>query len=77
MEMIDMADGRVGFSGPEWRTARACDGGACVQVAASGAAILVADSKTPGGPVLSYTKTEFREFILSAKNGDFDELIAE
>lgn len=70
-----MTDGRVGPSGPAWRTARTCDGGACIQVAASGPMILIADSKTPSGPALSYTMTEFREFILGAKNGDFDDLI--
>jgi hypothetical protein len=70
-----MADGQVGLSGPAWRTARTCDGGACVQVAASGPMVLIADSKTPGGPALSYTVAEFREFIVGAKNGDFDDLI--
>ena len=71
-----MADGQVGLSGPTWRTARTCDGGACVQVAASGPMILIADSKTPGGAALSYTVAEFREFIAGAKNGDFDDLIS-
>ena len=70
-----MTDGRAGLSGPTWRTARTCDGGACIQVAASGPMILIADSKTPGGPALSYTVDEFREFIVGAKNGDFDDLI--
>lgn len=70
-----MTDGRVGLSDPAWRTARTCDAGACVQVAASGPMILIADSKTPGGPALSYTVAEFREFIIGAKNGDFDDLI--
>lgn len=70
-----MTDGRAGLSEPTWRTVRSCDGGACVQVAASGPMILIADSKTPGGPALSYTVDEFREFIIGAKNGDFDDLI--
>lgn len=70
-----MTDGRAGLFEPTWRTARTCDGGACVRVAASGPMILIADSKTPGGPALSYTVDEFREFIIGAKNGDFDDLI--
>ena len=37
--------------------------------------ILIANSKTPGGPALSYTVEEFRNFIIGAKNGDFDDLI--
>jgi hypothetical protein len=37
--------------------------------------VLIADSKMPGGPALTYTVAEFREFIIGAKNGDFDDLI--
>lgn len=70
-----MPEGRVGHPGLVWRTPLRCDSGACVEVAASGQMILVADSKAPKGLVLSYTRTEFREFILSAKNGDYDDLI--
>lgn len=60
-----------------WRTPVNCDGGACIQVAASGPMILIADSKTPAGSVLSYTRAEFREFIAGVKNGDFDDLTHE
>lgn len=70
-----MSKGRVGHPDLAWRTPLSCDAGACVQVAASGQMILVADSKAPQGPVLSYTRTEFRDFILGAKNGDYDDLI--
>jgi len=70
-----MTDGPVGPSSPSWRTARNCDGGTCVQVAASGPMILIADSKTSAGLALSYTVEEFREFIIGVKNGDFDDLI--
>jgi predicted secreted Zn-dependent protease len=58
-----------------WRTALNCDGGACIRVAASGSTILIADTKTPAGPVLSYTKAEFQEFIAGVKNGDFDDFV--
>jgi hypothetical protein len=37
--------------------------------------ILIADSRNPVGPGLSCTVDEFREFIIGAKNGDFDDLI--
>jgi hypothetical protein len=70
-----MPEGRADHPGLVWRTPLRCDAGACVQVAASGPMILVADSKAPAGPVLSYTRTEFREFIIGAKNGDYDDLI--
>jgi Domain of unknown function (DUF397) len=70
-----MPEGRAGHAALIWRTPRRCNSGACVQVAASGQMILMADSKAPEGPVLSYTRTEFREFILGAKDGDYDDLI--
>lgn len=70
-----MPEGRAGHSGLAWRTPNRCDAGACVKVAASDQMIFVADSKAPEGPVLSYTRPEFREFILSAKNGEYDDLI--
>jgi hypothetical protein len=35
----------------------------------------MADSKAPGGPVLSYSPAEWEEFVAGIKNGDFDDLI--
>lgn len=72
-----MPEGRLGHAGFVWRIPTLCDSGACVQVAASGQMILMADSKEPEGPVLSYTRSEFRQFILSAKNGYYDDLIVD
>lgn len=70
-----MPEGRESQLDLVWRTSLSCDGGACVQVAASGQMILIADSKVTGGPVLSYTRAEFRDFIAGTKNGEFDDLI--
>lgn len=70
-----MSEGRDGHLDVAWRTPLRCDSGACVQVAESDQMILVGDSKAPQGPALSYSKTEFREFILSAKSGYYDDLI--
>lgn len=58
-----------------WRTALSCNGGNCVRVAASGTTVHIGDSKDPDGPILSYTKGEWRDFLTGAKNGDFDDLI--
>lgn len=58
-----------------WRTAIKSSGGGCVQVARSDGAILVADSKHPGGPVLSYTLREFDAFLDGAKKGEFDDFL--
>jgi hypothetical protein len=35
----------------------------------------MADTKTPGGPVLSYSPAEWEEFVTRIKNGDFDDLM--
>ena len=72
-----MRDRGVGHADYAWRTALSCNGGQCVRVAASGEMIVVGDSKAPDGPFLSYTAAEFREFIAGAKNGDFDDLVAQ
>lgn len=69
-----MAHG-LGHTDLIWRTALSCNGGACIKVAASGQTVLIADSKAPGGPVLSYTPAEWEEFVTGIKNGDFDDLM--
>jgi len=58
-----------------WRTALSCNGGNCVQVAATGYAILLGSSRQPSGPVLSYTPDEWQEFVTGIKKGDFDDLL--
>jgi hypothetical protein len=62
-------------AGINWRTARNCNGGTCVRVAADGDTVLIGDSKTPDGPILAYSPAEWREFLVGAKNGDFDDLL--
>jgi predicted secreted Zn-dependent protease len=69
-----MAYGR-GQANPVWRTPLTCNGGACIKVAASGQAILIADSKQPEGPILSYSHDEWQQFVAGIKNGDFDDLV--
>ena len=58
-----------------WRTAAKSSGGNCVQVARRDAIIMVADSKQPGGPILSYTIQEFDAFLDGAKKGEFDDFL--
>jgi hypothetical protein len=58
-----------------WRTAVKSSGGGCVQVARRQGAILVADSKHPSGPVLSYTLREWDAFLDGAKKGEFDDFL--
>jgi predicted secreted Zn-dependent protease len=70
-----MSYGRVGYADLTWRTAFSCNGGTCIAVAIAGQEVLIADTKKPDGPVLSYTHAEWHEFLAGAKNGDFDDLI--
>jgi hypothetical protein len=56
---------------PPWRTASVCNGGDCVRVAPWGQMMLLGDSKSPDGPVLTYTHSEWNEFIARVKRGDY------
>lgn len=58
-----------------WRTPRLCHNGQCVRVAVSGDTVVVGDSKHPNGPVLSYSRDEFRAFVEGIRLGDFDDLL--
>jgi hypothetical protein len=59
----------------EWFKARASSAyGQCVQVASATAGVAMRDSKDPDGPVLLYTRAEFKEFLDGALNGDFDNI---
>ena len=56
---------------PPWRTASMCNGGSCVRVAPWGDMVLLGDTKFPDGPVLSYTHSEWDEFISRIKCGEY------
>jgi Domain of unknown function (DUF397) len=58
-----------------WRIAVKSGGGNCVQVARRDSVIMIADSKHPGGPVLSYTLQEWDAFLDGAKKGEFDDFL--
>lgn len=59
----------------QWRTAVKSASSNCVQVARRDANIMIADSKQPDGPVLSYTLEEWDAFLDGAKKGEFDDLL--
>jgi hypothetical protein len=58
-----------------WRTAAKSGGGNCVRVARRDDVIMIADSKRPSGPALSYTLQEFDAFLDGAKKGEFDDFL--
>lgn len=57
---------------PQWRTARACSSGGCVEVAKVDGMFLFRDSKDPDGPVLRFTADEWMAFVKGVEAGDFD-----
>jgi predicted secreted Zn-dependent protease len=57
-----------------WRVSRTCDGGACVMVACHGDSVMFGNTSQPGGPVFTYTKAEWKEFLAGVKLGDFDDI---
>ncbi|MCW3820323.1 DUF397 domain-containing protein [Micromonospora sp. DR5-3] len=62
-----------------WRKARRSNpSGNCVELAElpGGAGIAVRNSRYPEGPALIYTVDEIAAFVLGARDGDFDDLIA-
>jgi predicted secreted Zn-dependent protease len=54
-----------------WRRSRQCSAGSCVEVAATGEAILVRDSKNLDVPPLAFTRAEWEAFVAGVKAGDF------
>jgi hypothetical protein len=59
--------------GLNWRKARrSISNGACVEVAAVEAAVLVRDSVNPAGGKIAYAPTAWQGFVDSAKAGKFD-----
>jgi hypothetical protein len=60
---------------PSWRKASYSIGsGECVEVAElSGDQIAVRDSKDPDGPVLRFTRGEFRAFVKGVVDKEFDD----
>jgi hypothetical protein len=56
-----------------WHKSSASGGtGDCVEVAFVDEGVLIRHSRNPGGPVLSFTHSEWRAFLTGSRNGEFD-----
>ncbi|OLB74514.1 MAG: DUF397 domain-containing protein [Actinobacteria bacterium 13_2_20CM_2_71_6] len=62
------------LSSASWRKSSNSEIGDCVEVAPLADQVGVRDSKDPAGPVLRFTRSEWKAFVDGAKNGEFDEL---
>ena len=58
----------------DWRVSRTCEGGACIMVASHDDSVVFGNTNHPNGPVYTYTRAEWTQFLAGAKRGDFDDL---
>lgn len=76
MNPADQSSVRVpGPTPPAWRKSSRSQSTNCVEVGSMvghRAPVLMRDSKDRTGPVLSFDRTTWRDFIDSAKDGEFD-----
>ncbi len=57
---------------PAWRKSSHSGGSNCVEVAIDGPTVLVRDSKDPDGAVLRFAGDQWRAFVTSVKDGEFE-----
>jgi hypothetical protein len=57
-----------------WHKGRPCDHGGCVEVAVTSGDVLVRSSVNPG-LLISLSRDEWLEFLASAKEGWFDDVV--
>jgi len=55
-----------------WRRSITCEGGACVEVAATEDAVMVRNSAEPYEALVTVSHAEWREFLARLKAGTFD-----
>jgi len=60
------------LSRAEWRKSPHSVGGNCVEVAFLGGRVVVRDSKDRQGPMLVFTDADWRSFLRSVRDGEFD-----
>jgi hypothetical protein len=73
-----MTVSRARLAGVPWRTSTRSQSTNCVEVGPLGpsgdAAVAVRDSKDRQGPVLIFSRNQWREFVAGAKDGEFDRI---
>jgi hypothetical protein len=56
---------------PNWRISSFCASGGCVEVGATGNAVLVRDSKNADSPILTFSQNAWSSFVAGIRAGDF------
>jgi Domain of unknown function (DUF397) len=56
----------------DWRKSSLSNSIGCLEFAADGDSVLIRDSKHRGGPVLSFSRLEWRQFVDAARRGEFE-----
>lgn len=56
----------------EWKKSSLSNSIGCLEFAADGHSVLIRDSKHRGGPILSFSPLEWRDFVNGARRGEFD-----
>lgn len=76
--MSDQTEGVPDQPQGPWRRSTFCTGaGNHVEVAPAAGGVLVRDAGDPDGQTIHFTHSELHAFILGAKAGEFDDLIAD
>ena len=60
------------FSGAVWDKSSTSGDGDCVEVAKLSEAVGVRDSQDRSGPILVFTRSEWRAFLEGVREGEFD-----
>ncbi len=66
--MINPLDGDACL---QWQRPQDCSNSTCIEVAIDTDSVNVRDGKDPGGPVLRFTRAEWRAFVTSVRDGQF------
>ena len=53
-----------------WHRSTRCSSGGCIELARAGGEFLVRDSKVNGGPILSFSRAAWGEFVAAVKATD-------
>jgi hypothetical protein len=54
------------------RSSKPCESGACVEIASAGDVIAVRNSRSPDGPMLTFGRDAWADFVAKVKSGSLE-----